>query len=216
MQKEIEIRHCSICQPVSRDENKYQTDIIATSCFWRENLDVNYSLQEVPIQGQTYIVVLNQPVRFHLHMKLWLFYDCPLAEYNGYEKEEEIEAARFCFGQITKIITYDHFCATVEFTVKQTLSFQEIIETRTAKDLPESWSVFFTDFIKSNNYWLEQLGNYYVLGVSVQSDLGQICIITKSGDDYFICMLNEHCFSENATYGGKYKLPENIKTLIKI
>ncbi|OQP60436.1 hypothetical protein A3860_33470 [Niastella vici] len=110
---EIEIRHCSLCRPIERNEEKYQTNIIATSCIWRENLEVDYTLQMSPSVAQTYIVVLNQPVKFHLNMSLWLFYDCPTAYYNGYENEAEIEQAKFCFGQITNLVSYNElggFC----------------------------------------------------------------------------------------------------------
>src|SRR6478752_99174 len=99
MSDEIEIRHCSGCNPVNKDEVKYCTDIIATNCFWMESLDVDYTLQQNPVAGKTYLVKLSAPVRFSLNSNIWLFYDCPMAYYNGYEKEEEIDKAVFCFGE---------------------------------------------------------------------------------------------------------------------
>ena len=63
MQEEIEIRNCSICKPIDRDEQKYQTDIIATSCKWLENLKGD-ALQSNPETGKTYHVILKQPVVF--------------------------------------------------------------------------------------------------------------------------------------------------------
>lgn len=70
MQEEIEIRHCSLCKPIDREETKYKTDIMATSCTWRESLDGNNSLQENPLTGQTYFVTLKPPVKFRLNMDL--------------------------------------------------------------------------------------------------------------------------------------------------
>ena len=105
-EEEIEIGNCSSCRPKDGDEEHYQTNIIATRRLWIENLETNYALEQPPNVGQAYFVFLNQPVKFSLNMKFWLFYDCPKAFYDGYEKEEEIEQARFCFGQITKIISY--------------------------------------------------------------------------------------------------------------
>ena len=137
--QEIEIRHCASCRPIERDEAKYQTDIIATGCTWRANLTVDYALQNAPNVGQTYFVTLHQPVKFSLNMALWLFYDCPLAHYNGYETEAEIEAAKFCFGEITNIIARDELGATVEFIVTKTLAFQDILETKKATELPQFW-----------------------------------------------------------------------------
>ncbi len=213
-EQEIEIKHCSNCQPIDRNETKYQTDIISTSCIWRENLDVDYTLQENPIVGQTYFVTLNAPVKFHLKMELWLFYDCPLAFYNGYEKEEEIELANFCFGQITKIISCNGLGATIEFYVSKSLCFQDILRTSLTNELPSFWTDFFIGFLERNDYSFETFGKYYRLSVTAQGDLGQNCIFTNYENEFVICMLNEWTFSENGTYGGKYKLPEKIKKII--
>lgn len=214
MQEEIEIRNCVCCRPINRDETKYQTDIIATSCVWRENLEVDYTLQENPTIGQPYFVTLNQPVKFSLNMQLWLFYDCPLAFYNGYEKESEIERAAFCFGEITKIISYNELGATVEFTVSNILTLDDILKTKETKELPKSWSGFFIDFIERQDYSFKTFGKYYQLSVSAQSDLGQTCIFTAYKSEFLICLINEWSFSENYTFGGKYKLPEGIQKLI--
>lgn len=214
MQEEIEISSCPCCRPIDRDETKYQTDIIATSCVWRENLEVDYPLQENPKVGQSYFVILNQPVKFSLNMQLWLFYDCPLAFYNGYEKEEEIDRAAFCFGEITKIISYNKLGATVEFTVAKILTLQDILEAKEPKELPKTWSGFFMNFIERQDYAFQTFGKYYQLSVSAQSDLGQTCIFTACGGELLICMINVWSFSENCTFGGKYKLPENIEKLI--
>jgi hypothetical protein len=212
--QEIEIRHCSSCRPIDRDETKYHTDIIATSCIWRENLEVDYSLQQNPNIGQTYFVTLNQPVKFFLNMELWLFYDCPLAFYNGYEKEEEIELATFYYGQISKIISYNELGATIEFTVSKKTSFQDILKTRITEELPSFWTNFFIGFLDRQDYSFETFGKYYKLSVSAQGDLGQTCIFTEYENEFIICMFSEWNFSENGTYGGKYKLPEKIKKLI--
>jgi hypothetical protein len=77
------------------------------------------TLQSNPIIGNTYFVTLNQPIDYLLHNDLWLFYDCPLAYYNGYENEREIEQANFCFGQVVKIISQHESATTIEFTVKK-------------------------------------------------------------------------------------------------
>jgi hypothetical protein len=210
MQEEIEIRQCSICQPIDRDEEKYLTDIIATSCTWRENLEVDYTLQQNPIIGQAYFVTLNQPVKFSLNMELWLFYDCPLAFYNGYEKEAEIEQAIFCYGQISKIISYNELGATVEFKVLKTQSFQDILKNRDAKELPKFWLDYFMDFKKEN---LEKFGKYFKLSFSSQGDLGVNIIFTEYQNEFLICMINEWSFSNNYTFGGKYKFPYNTGQL---
>jgi hypothetical protein len=213
MQEIIEIIHC--CKPIDRDEIKYQTDIIATSCIWLENLDVDYTLQDCPEEGNTYFIILNRPVRFSLDMKLWLFYDSPLAFYNGYTKEAEIDQALFCYGQITKIISYNEFGATVAFTVSKTKNFQEILRTNPIKELPEVWTNFFIGFIEKNDYTLETFGKFYQFSAAAaQGGLGQVCIFTEFEHEFMICKFYEWNFCENATLGGKYKLPERIKQLI--
>jgi hypothetical protein len=208
---EIEIRHCSLCRPIERNEEKYQTNIIATSCIWRENLEVDYTLQMSPSVAQTYIVVLNQPVKFHLNMSLWLFYDCPTAYHNGYENEAEIEQAKFCFGQITNLVSYNELGATVHFSVLKTLTLQEALLELPAKEFPKFWMDFFIGFLDRNDYSYEVLGKYHILSVLAQGDLGQTCIFCKAGNEFFICLVNEWNFSEDGTFGGKYKLPEHIK-----
>ena len=215
MQEEIEIRNCKCCQPIDRDETKYQTDIIATSCFWRENLEVGDTLRQTPNVGETYYVTLKQPVKFSLNMKLWLFYDCPLAYDNGYEKEEEIDQAKFCYGQISKIVSYDELGATVEFRTLKTLTLQDVLKTAETKELPKFWTDFFSSFIDRNEYVLDTYGKYYQLSISThQGDLGQTCIFTEYENELTICFLHEWCVAENGTYGGKYKLPENIRKQI--
>jgi hypothetical protein len=214
MEEEIIIGHTPGCEPVDRDETKYQTDIIATSSMWRESLEVDYTLQQSPFAGQTCIVTLNQPVKFSLHMHLWLFYDCPLAYYNGYENENEIEQAGFCFGEITKIISYNEAGATIEFTVSKVLTLQDILRSGQAIVLPKFWTDFFMEFLKKGKYSLESLGKYFKLTVSAESDLGQTCIFTEYENEWVICLLKEWCFNEDCTFGGKYLLPENIRKLI--
>jgi len=211
MQEEIEIRHCSICQPIDRDETKYQTDIIATSCIWRESLDVNHSLQESPITGQTYFVTLNQPVKFRLNMDLWLYYDCPLVSLNGYETEHEVEQSKFCYGKIISIISYNELGATVEFTIKNTLTFQEILTGRPVKQLPGFWTDFYLYFIEREEYSLLQFGKYFQVSVSAQGDVGLSCILTKIDNQYYICKMYHWSISENYTFGGKYILPEIVR-----
>lgn len=215
MEEEIEIRNCLDCYPVDRDEMKYRTDIIATNCTWRENATVDYTLQERPLEGKTYLVMLHQPVKFRLHMDLWLFYNSPLAYYNGYENEGEMEEARFCFGEISRIIGYDHSSATIEFAVKQALSFEDIINTRASEELPAAWTNIFKGFIERGSAIPERFGNYYYLEVTVEGDVGLNCVIKKTAGDYFICMINEWCFFEDYTFGGRYIVPPVIRRLLQ-
>ena len=211
MQEEIEIRHCSLCRPIDRDETKYQTDVMATSCIWRESVDADHNLKESPIIGQTYFVTLNQPVKFRLNMDLWLYYDCPLVFYNGYETEREVEQSKFCYGQLISIISHNELGATVEFTIKNTLTFQEILTARPVKELPGFWTDFYLYFIERDEYALTQFGKYFQLSVSAQGDVGLSCILTKFDNQYFICKINQWSFNENYTFGGKYILPEVVR-----
>lgn len=210
----IEIRNCSCCQPIDRDESKYQTDMIATSCIWRENLEVEYTLQQNPTIGETYFVTLNQPVTFFQDMELWLFYDCPLAFYNRYEKEEEIELANFCYGKISKILSYNELGATIKFTVFRKLSLKDILTLSPIREFPIRWTEFFIGFISRQDYSFERFGKYYKLSGTAQGDLGQSCIFTKHENDFIICMVSEWSFSENGTFGGKYKLPDELRKIL--
>ena len=215
MHEEIEISHCSLCKPIDRDETKYQTDIMATSCTWKESLDGNNSLQESPLTGQTYFVTLKPPVKFQLNMDLWLYYDCPLVSVNGYETEQEVEQSKFCYGQITSIIRHNETGATVEFTIKNTLTFQEILATNPVKELPGFWSDFYLDSLKDDDYSLIELGKYFQLSVSVaQGDIGLSCILTKIDNKFFIFKMYHWSFHEDYTFGGKYILPEIISVKV--
>jgi hypothetical protein len=212
MREEIEIRHCSLCKPIDRDEAKYQTDVMATSCTWKESLDGNNSLQESPLTGQTYFVTLKPPVKFWLKMDLWLYYDCPLVSINGYETEQEVEQSKFCYGQINSIIRHNESGAIVEFTIKDTRTFQEILATKPIKELPEFWTDFYICSLKHDDYSLIELGKYYQLSVSAaQGDIGLSCIITKTNNKFFICKMYHWSFHEESTFGGKYILPEIIR-----
>ncbi|HEY9364709.1 MAG TPA: hypothetical protein VIQ00_15715 [Chitinophagaceae bacterium] len=215
MQEEIELRNCKCCQPIDRDETKYQTDIIATSCIWLENIESKYSLQQTPNAGETHYVTLKPPVKFSLNMELWLLYDCPLATYNGYEKEEEIEKARFCYGQISKIVSYNESGATVEFRILKALTLQDILKTKESIELPGFWAEFFNVSIDRDEYVFDTIGKYYILSASAhQGDLGQSCVITKHENELTICLLHEWVVSANGTFAGKYKLPEEIRKQI--
>ncbi len=217
MQEEIEIINCKCCQPIDRNETKYQTDIIATSCFWRESLEIGEPLCQAPNVGETYYVTLKPPVKFSLNMKLWLFYDCPFAYDNCYEKEEEIDQAKFCYGQISKIVSYNKLGATVEFLTLRTLTLQDILKTKETKGLPNFWTDFFSSFIDENEYVFNTYGKYYQLSISAsEGDQGQTCIFTEYENELIICFLSEWCVLENSTYGGKYKLPDNIRKQIMI
>ena len=214
-EEEIEIGNCSSCRPKDGDEEHYQTNIIATRRLWKENLETNYALEQPPNVGQAYFVFLNQPVKFSLNMKFWLFYDCPKAFYDGYEKEEEIEQARFCFGQITKIISYDKASATVEFTVLKTLTLQDILETKEIKELPEFLADDFIKSVKKDDYNFKPVGKYFELSISyAQGDIGQFCIFTEYENTYTICLFGEWASTGDWTFGGKYKLPESISKII--
>ena len=147
MCEEIEIKHCSICSPIDRDEIKYRTEIIATSCLWRENLEVDYTLQLRPKEKETYFVVLYQPVKFKVGMELWLLYNCPTAYYNGYENETEIEQTVFCFGQITELVTQDDLGATIKFSVNKVVTLNDLVTRRldtiqSGIELP-NWTDFY-------------------------------------------------------------------------
>ena len=215
MQEEIEIRHCASCRPIERDEGKYRTDILANGCFWKESLEADHSLEEIPEPQKDYFVFLKQPVRFHLGMELWLYYDCPSAFYNGYESENEIEQAVFCLGKITGLLNRNDFGAMVVFNVSATISLKEIINSRQEADFPEFWNAFLKDFILRNDYTLEKFGSYYYLSVNAESDLGLTCLISMHKEKPYICMVNEWRFSENNTFGGKYIVPNDISKLLK-
>ncbi len=188
---------------------------MATSCAWRESLDGNNSLQESPLTGQTYFVTLKPPVKFRLNMDLWLYYDCPLVSINGYETEQEVEQSKFCYGQITSIIRYNESGATVEFTIKDTLTFQDILAKKPVKELPEFWTDFYLSSLKDDDYSLIKLGRYFQLSVSAaQEDIGLSCIITKIDNKFFICKMYHWSFHEESTFGGKYILPEFIRVKV--
>ncbi len=212
MQEEIEIIHCSLCHPLDRDETKYQTDMMATSCSWKQSLDDNNSLQESPLTGLIYFVTLKPPVKFWLNMDLWLYYDCPLVSINGYETEQEVEQSKFCYGKITSIITHNESGATVEFKIKETLTFHELLATKPVKKLPEFWADFYLKSLKDADYSLIELGKYFQLSVSAaQGDIGLSCILTKIDNQYYICKMYDWSFHEEFTFGGKYILPEIVR-----
>jgi hypothetical protein len=171
---------------------------------------MDHSLDECPIAGQTYIVTLNAPVKFRLNMSLWLYYDCALVSYNGYETEQDVEQSKFCYGQLISIVSQNESGATVEFEVKNTLSFQEVLTARPVKELPGFWTEFYLYSIERGEHVLTQLGNYFQLSVSIQGDIGLSCILTKMDNHYFICKMNHWSFSEEYTFGGNYILPEII------
>ena len=212
MQQEIEIIHCSLCKPIERDETKYRTDLIATSCDWLESLDNNNSLKESPIKGQTYFVALKPPVKFWLNMELWLYYDSPSVSINGYETEQEAEQSKFCYGEITSIVSHNKTGATIQFAVKETLTFQEILATKPLKELPKFWAEFYYDSLKEDNFSLMKFGKYLQLSVTdAQGDIGLQCLVTGVDNQYLICKMIHWSFHEEFTFGGKYILPEFIR-----
>ncbi len=214
MQEEIEIGDCSCCRPLKGEAAKYQTDIISTRSLWKEHVETNHALKQSPAVGHTYFVFLKQPVKCSLHTTRWLLYDSPKAFYDGYENEEEIEQAKFCYGQLTKIISYDDNGATVAFTILKTLTLKDILQTE-IKELPGFLADFFIRSVNEDDYALRTIGKYFQLSVShAQGDIGQFCIFTEHENTYTICLLGEWAFTEDWTFGGKYKLPETIIKLI--
>jgi len=212
MVNEIEIVHCALCKPIDRDEVKYRTDIIATSCSWLESLDNNNSLRESPIIGQTYYVTLKPPVKFWLNMNFWLYYDSPSVSINGYETEQEVEQSKFCFGEITSIVGHNESGATIGFAIKETLTFHEILATKPLRELPEFWTEFYYDSLKEDNFSLMKFGKYIQLSVTdAQGDIGLQCIVTKVDNQYLICKMTHWSFHEEYTFGGKYILPKFIR-----
>lgn len=215
-EQEIKIGNYSDCRPKDGEEALYHTDIITTRYLWRESLESNYALSLVPVVGQAYFVFLSRPVKVSLNQQFWLFYDCPKAFYDGYETEEEIEQARFCFGQITKIVSYDNTGALIEFTVSKTLTLPDILETKETRKLPAFLADFFIQSVQDGDYALRAVGKYFQLSVSyAQGDIGQFCIFTEYENALTICLLGEWAFTGDWNFGGKYSLPESIcKALI--
>ena len=197
------------------EKEKYQTELITTRSFWKNNLESNYTLEQSPDVGQIYFVFLKRPVRISLNLKFWLYYDCPKAFYDGYEKQEEIEQAKFCFGEITKIISHDESGATVAFAVLETLTLQDILKTKEMKELPAFLAESFIQSINNDDYSLKAIGKYFQLNVSLaQGDIGQFCIFTDYENIPTICLFGEWAVTEDWVFGGKYKLPDRIKAVI--
>lgn len=215
MHEIIQIGDCSIFNSLKGEENKYGTNIIARRTLWKDIENTNDALKQSPAIGHTFIVFLSRPVMFHLHMKTWLFYDCPKAFYDGYEKEDEINQARFCFGEVTKIISLDEKGATIAFTVLKSLTLSDILDSMEIKELPPFLSDFFIRSINEDDYVFTTIGKYFQLSSSyAQGDMGQFCIFTEYKNSYTICLLSEWAFSEEWLIGGHYKLPEEIVQLI--
>ncbi|HSC53271.1 MAG TPA: hypothetical protein VLC98_06625 [Phnomibacter sp.] len=215
MQEEIKIGDCSSCRPLDGEETKYQTEIITTRFLWKENSDTNNALQQSPVAGRAYTVFLQQPVKFRLHMQFWLFYDCPKAFYDGYENEAEIEQARFCYGQLSKIISHNEAGATIEFTVIKTLTIQEVLDTLEMKELPGFLADTFIQAVNEDDYAFKSIGKYFQLSTSyAQGDMGQSCIFTQYKNTYTICLLSEWAFTQDWTLGVKYVLPESIRQAV--
>lgn len=217
MNQQIEIVNCECCKPLSQSRDKYHTDIIATSCRWIESVETRHSLSAVPGEGKSYLVFLIPPVSFHLGMELWLLYDSPSTTINGYEKEEEIGLARFCYGRISDIISHDKSGAIIEFVVLNFLTYRDILRSRPSVELPAGWEEQFYIFIQRDDYVLQTIGDYHLLSISfAQGDIGQSCIITKHDDSFYICQLHEWCMAASGTFGGKFILPDGIRNLLRL
>lgn len=203
------------CRPKKGEIEKYQTDIITTRNFWKTDLESNYTLEKSPNVGLRYYVFIKQPVKFRLNSQFWLFYDCPKAFYEGYENDAEIEMARFCYGQITKLHSYDDTGAIIDFTIIKTLSLQNIIQLKEIRELPDFLADIFLQSIIKEDYAFKVIGKYYQLSTSfAQGNIGQFCIFTRHENLYTICLLGEWSLRDEWTFGVKYKLPESISKLI--
>jgi hypothetical protein len=215
--EEIIIGDCSSCRPLEGEIDSYKTEIIARRSLWKDNLETNYALEQSPYVGHTYYVFLKQPIRFRLYSKFWLIYQCPKVFYDGYEKEEEFEKTKFCYGQITKVNSYDKTGAAINFTVLKTKSLQDILETDEARDMPVFLADIFIQSLINKDYDLRIIGKYSQLSTSfAQGDIGHFCIYTQHEDVYTICLYGEWFLNEDWIFGVKYILPESVRKVIMI
>lgn len=196
-----------------RDEINCKTDIIAPACYWKDSPELNY-MKKNPLVGETYLVEITAPVTLGINMDLWLFYDSPFAVFNGYDREEDVDRANFCYGEVTKMINHNEKAAIIEFTVKKINSYHDILRTKPVNELPEFWTAPFMKSINENRYGLLEAGKYWELSFSIQGSSGQSCVFTKVGDQHIIFKVNEYLLSEEYYFGGNYLLPDVIRNKI--
>lgn len=217
MSDEIEIISNASRNPVERDELKFRTDIIATRCFWNEPLTGTNDIAQGPEAGQIYSVFLHQPIRFHLNMDLWLYYDPALSRFDGYETEEEVEKSRFCFGTIYSVIDQQKTGATVAFSIRETLSYRQIFARRQVIELPDFWTDFMLRSAANDELDLVKIGRYYQLNASIaQGDIGQSILFTGINGQYHICNIFVWNFDHECWFGGNFILPEVIREQIEL
>lgn len=214
----IEINNCNCCRIFDKDIKKFKTDIFLHRGFWHESFEVDYSLQTIPKEEQVYFVSLSGPLKIKIGEEIWIYYDCPSAYYNGYSSISDICKIRYCFGRINKLNNLTENRVTIEFEILKTITLGDTLVNCKSFELQKEWIDLLYGF--ANNYSfgmsfsVEKIGEYFYVSCGSQGDLGQNLIIGKNDHELFACMVNQWSFHEDFIYGGKFKIPVQLKEII--
>lgn len=191
---------------------RFGTDIICNPCFWRENLEVDYALNEIPLTGSSHYVVVYGPLTIQLFRRIWLFYEPALMLYNGPDSAEEVSGCRFCYGEVRDILETTEDEVLIQFVVEKTLSMEEMIYYAAQQPLPEETSVCLQEHIGWTT--VVQYGQYYYMEFNVCAGTGVRAIAVLDGDDMDIVMFNDWMVTGRFLSGGRYRVDDVLKTLI--
>jgi hypothetical protein len=192
--------------------------MIAHRGFWRENLDVDYTLQSIPFEEQVQFVTLSEPLQTALHNNIWIYYDLPLPYYNGYSCLDDIHGVRFCFGTIAKVIKLTDKNVTIEFKIIKTQTVGELASRQESSPFLKEWEDFFIGFANNHatgsEFSVQKFENYYYVSCGSQGDVGMNCIVSEVSGVYYAFMVNQWSFHEDFIFGGKFKTSKMFADLI--
>lgn len=184
-------------------------EIIKTDCFWRE-IEAGSYLTHSPETGKTYFLTLKKSGRifdFHAGLHLPMVYLSPSAYFDGFQNEKDIRNTRLCRGEITKIINENEQDVTILFVVTSVLSLEEILAqfapTTPEPGLMDFFPRFANIYFTGHHFSVQKMGDYYLLTGHGQGDFGQTCIVGKSKNRMYACMVNKWSLKENIMYIGK-------------
>lgn len=152
-------------------------------------------LDQIPIEGASYIVRLQPSLTLDTAQPFWAIYLPPLAFLNGIETEADIQAIRFCLCHLTKIVVLAEHTALVKVEVLKVMGFEER-HTFQNPDL-QWWSLLNVEnYTKYGN--TENFDAYSLLNINIQGDLGISAIVKREPADFVMVAINEWDFHLNS------------------
>lgn len=168
---------------------------------WLEELNNEVFLLETsPAVDSIQTIEIGGKFQIDLSVDFWVFYENPDSFYNGLDNEEGIKSIHFCRCSLLTIQSSSNNSAVITVKILEVVSLQELdMKFEFEKELPQPWK----SFLKSSKEYVHitDYGEYSLLRINIQSDLGITMVIKRGISESRILMVNDWDFHTDAFYG---------------